>query len=227
MMVLVLDLMLAICALVLLGTAPWVLKWLEETLVNNPRLKKLLQVVAAMVVLVPMVSFALSQLQQRTSQLTPEVTRQIAVGAATTWGVLCLLIPAVILSCGEASQKNKEVFRLAVGFFLSVNVALLAWAVTNEVARMVRQKEAVVLIGTFRWVAPVGLCAIIALHFLYVKISEIIYRNVSSEPATQQTSPDDTKSTTLPTPIAPPIQDASVPTASRKRKGKTAQVPPT
>ncbi len=204
-MILVLDAMLAVSALVLMFAAPWALNWIIGTFKENALLRKGLQVLGALVVLVPAVSLAVSQVQQRSANLSPELAQQLGIGAAVAWGAVCLLLPAVVLSCGEWDRSNKEVFRLVVGFCLCVNVSLLCWALVNEMSRVTRQAEAVVMVGPLRWAAPVALFALVLFDYFMLKLSHKVYpKDEQIPPALSQ--PPVAPHVLSPEPAAPPVR---------------------
>ncbi len=222
-MLLILDAMLAVAGLVLLIVAPSAFNWISSTLKENHFLRKVLQVLGSLIIIIPAVSLAISQVQQRSAKLSPEVSQQIGVVVAITWGVMCLITPAAILSCGEWDKKNKEAFRVVAGFFLCVNVALLGWALINEIARIAKQGESVVLVGPLRWAAPVSLFSLVVFDYFMLKLSHRVYPR--DEPAEKPVEPIQSVQ-----PVAPlattPLSTSQVPEqpkpANRRRRRRNS-----
>lgn len=219
-MLLVLDAMLGVAGFVVLLAAPWAYHWINKTLEENPKLRKTLHVFGALVILVPVVSLSMSQVQQRTATLSPQVTQQIGIAAGMAWAAICLITPAVILACGAWDKANKEVFRLTVGFCLCVNAAFGGWAVLNEGARLVKHAEAVEVVGPVRWAGPVGLLGLVVLDYLLLRLAGRVY-------------PPDDAQTHQPIPAAPPILTAQPPVyeppakapKTRRKRGSSGSNP--
>ena len=146
------------------------------------------------------------------------MARQFAVAATLAWGSLCLLVPSLILSCGEWNASNKDTFRVAVGFCLCVNVAMLCWSAVNELARATRQTEAVVLVGPFRWAAPAGLFLFVVFDYFMLKLSHKVFQ--LRETPTVEPSPQEARN---PAPTSA-VQTVS-PSGAKSTRKRTRKIP--
>jgi|GEM_PF-6414369 len=215
-MVLMLEAMLALAGFILLCTAPWVYSWINETIKENPLLRKVLHVIGALIILIPAVSIGLSQLQQRSASVSPEVVQQLAAGIAILWGFICFIVPAVLLSCGAWDRSNKELFRFTVGLCLWVNVALLIWTLVNEISRIVKHAEAVIMVGPIRWAIPIGFIALLVFDYFILKLSNRVY-----PPELELVAPD-----IAVLPVAPPQQEpAQTPIPAKTRRTRSSRKP--